>query len=266
MRQRVVHIRESSIVTPEQFANEPVGAAHFFIERCFPQPNGGLTARHHDVALMDVQAATECGKGSGCVLVESRDDGWVLDEELQRLVIDSGEPMGKERRLAVGDERREQFGARNLPVKHRLAPDECRQRDGDDLCWHLDLNRFAGVQARGEPRQVNAQVGEEPEALRGLLVVGLLDGKRLVLLAQLQADKVEEILQAIAIVFLGRHLQRDVATRRLNLGKRRLETADDVEMLHELLHHRVGGSALSFRSVVDDACQLNHETGAIGNG
>src|SRR5439155_9836981 len=117
----------------------------------------------------------------------------------------------------------------------------------------LDSTWLAGVEPRGEPREIDAEPAQQPNAVRGLLVVRSLDGERLVLLAELQTDQIEEILQPPAVVFRGSHDQRDAARPGLDRGERRLEPFRHVTMPGETRQLRIDLGALAFTPIVDHA-------------
>ena len=89
-----------------------------------PAPPGGTTR-----FASDVQAVAERGERGRVVLVQPRDDARVIDEILQRLVVDARQPVAEMRRARIGQDGGDDRPARNRTPEHRLRPHRHRQRD-----------------------------------------------------------------------------------------------------------------------------------------
>ena len=87
----VVQVGESPIVLAEQLADERVWRGHRGVNRRFPEWNSALTSRRHDSSLMNPQVVAKCGKRRRSPLVQIRHQRRVLDEVVQRLIVESGE-------------------------------------------------------------------------------------------------------------------------------------------------------------------------------
>jgi hypothetical protein len=84
------------------------------------------------VIVVNPEVFGEAGERRCVVLVKPRDDRGMVHEELERLIVESCEAVGKQRRRRVRHDRGEQIGRRHRTVKHRLAPGGRRQRNRYD--------------------------------------------------------------------------------------------------------------------------------------
>src|SRR5438270_11983508 len=108
MRQDVEQVRETAPIGFEELLHEPLGAIRFFADDCFPCGPGALATRCDDAVAMHVNAFAECCKHCRSPLEQASDKSGVIGEELQRLVVQSGEAVADHCGGTIGKNRPEE--------------------------------------------------------------------------------------------------------------------------------------------------------------
>ena len=121
---------------------------------------------------------------------------------------------------------------------------------------------MSGIQLRRNLRDVDAECGELPRTVDCVFVIGEFDTQRLALLAKLQPEVVEEILQRASIGCTGR--KRHTGCGRRERRKRALEVVHSVDVARKQRELRVCFGVPPFARVVDDPYELGEKARPIG--
>ena len=130
---RIVDVGDAGVALLEELAHEPLGLIDARADRRLPQGHGVRAAWRHDAAGGDAQAAGERGKGRRAPFMHARERGRMIREERQRLVVQRGEAVADERRVAVAQNRHQHRAVGQRPMNDRFAPQSRCQRNRNQL-------------------------------------------------------------------------------------------------------------------------------------
>ena len=190
----VVEVRQPARASGEQRLDEAHGICRARLDQRFPDAPrrfGLRFAGRDDAAVANPEVAAERGEHSR-LRIDRPESRRVLRQVLQRGVVETGEAVTQERGALVGQNGREEIGGRHLALEDRAGPDGRRQRHRNQIDRHRERRDAAPVQRIGQGLDIDAEVGEQPDALLRLAVAVRLDRQRAAPLAESQADDFQQ--------------------------------------------------------------------------